>query len=104
MALTLGGGGALGLAHVGVLEWMDGKNAEQIVALPRYHHQYRPDSVSFESAAFTADEKAGLEKRGQVLREMNQTYGNLQVITWNKKTGAVNAASDPRGAGVGQIY
>jgi gamma-glutamyltranspeptidase/glutathione hydrolase len=63
-----------------------------------------PDAVSFESAAFSAEEKAALEKRGHTLNEMRQTYGNLQVVTWNKKTGEVKAASDPRGLGVGLVY
>jgi gamma-glutamyltranspeptidase/glutathione hydrolase len=101
---TPGGSRIIGMVLLGVLEWMDGKDADQVVALPRYHHQYRPDSVSFESAAFTAEEKAALQQRGHTLSEMRLTYGNLQVVTWNKKTGEVKAASDPRGSGVGQVY
>jgi gamma-glutamyltranspeptidase/glutathione hydrolase len=101
---TPGGSRIIGMVLLGVLEWMDGKSADQVVALPRYHHQYRPDSVSYESDAFTAEEKAALEKRGHTLTEMRQSYGNLQVITWNKKTGEVKAASDPRGLGVGLVY
>ncbi len=101
---TPGGSRIIGMVLLGVLEWMDGKTAEQIVALPRYHHQYRPDVVSFESNAFTVDEKTTLEKRGHTLRDMQTTYGNLEVVTWNKKTGEVKAASDPRGAGVGLVY
>ena len=87
---TPGGSRIIGMVLLGVLEWMDGKSAEEVVALPRFHHQYRPDAVSFESAAFTAEEKAALEKRGHTLNEMRQTYGNLQVVTWNKKTGEVS--------------
>jgi gamma-glutamyltranspeptidase/glutathione hydrolase len=101
---TPGGSRIIGMVLLGVLEWMDGKGADEVVALPRFHHQYRPDSVSFESAAFTAEEKAALEKRGHTLSEMRQTYGNLQVVTWDKKTGEVKAASDPRGSGVGLVY
>jgi gamma-glutamyltranspeptidase/glutathione hydrolase len=101
---TPGGSRIIGMVLLGILEWMDGKSAEQVVALPRYHHQYRPDVVSTEQGAFTAEEKAELEKRGHTVREMNTNYGNLQVITWNKKTGEVKAASDPRGLGVGLVY
>jgi gamma-glutamyltranspeptidase/glutathione hydrolase len=101
---TPGGSRIMGMVLLGILEWMDGKTAEQVVALRRYHHQYLPDLVSFESQAFTEEEKASLQKRGQVLKEMPQTYGNLQVVTWDKKTGEVHAASDPRGAGVGLVY
>jgi len=28
----------------------------------------------------------------------------MQVVTWDYKTGKVEAASDPRGAGVGLVY
>jgi gamma-glutamyltranspeptidase/glutathione hydrolase len=101
---TPGGSRIIGMVLLGVLEWMDGKSADEVVALPRFHHQYRPDSVSFESAAFTAEEKAALEKRGHTLSEMRQTYGNLQIVTWDKKSGEVKAASDPRGSGVGLVY
>jgi gamma-glutamyltranspeptidase/glutathione hydrolase len=101
---TPGGSRIIGMVLLGVLEWMDGKSADEVVALPRFHHQYRPDAVSFESAAFTAEEKAALEKRGHTLNEMRQTYGNLQIVTWDKKAGEVKAASDPRGSGVGLVY
>lgn len=101
---TPGGSRIIGMVLIGILEWMDGKSADQIVATPRYHHQYRPDVVSTEQGAFTAEEKAELEKRGHTVREMNTNYGNLQVVTWNKKTGEVKAASDPRGEGVGLVY
>jgi gamma-glutamyltranspeptidase / glutathione hydrolase len=101
---TPGGSRIIGMVLLGVLDWMDGNNADHVVALPRYHHQYRPDAVSFEPGAITAEEKAELEKRGHVLREMPTNYGNLQVVTWNKKTGEVKAASDPRGLGVGLVY
>jgi gamma-glutamyltranspeptidase/glutathione hydrolase len=101
---TPGGSRIIGMVLLGILDWMDGHDADHVVALPRYHHQYRPDYVSMEAGAFTAEEKADLEKRGHTLREMPTTYGNLQVITWNKKTGEVKAASDPRGLGVGLVY
>jgi len=101
---TPGGSRIIGMVLIGILEWMDGKSADQVVATPRYHHQYRPDSVSFEQGAMSAEEKAELEKRGHTLREIPTTYGNLQVVTWNKKTGEVKAASDPRGEGVGLVY
>jgi gamma-glutamyltranspeptidase / glutathione hydrolase len=101
---TPGGSRIIGMVLLGVLEWLDGKSAEQVVALPRFHHQYLPDAISHEANAFTADEKTALTQRGHNLREMQQTYGNLQVVTWDKKSGEVKAASDPRGVGVGLVY
>jgi len=44
-------------------------------------------------------QQRALEKRGHVLKEKNRRYGNMQAILWDKKTGQVFAASDPRGDG-----
>ena len=48
--------------------------------------------------------QAALEARGHKLREGTRRWGNMQVVIWNYKTGDVEAASDPRGAGVGLVY
>jgi len=40
-----------------------------------------------------------LKKMGYHLQETNTTFGNMQVIVVNRKTGQVEAASDPRGIG-----
>jgi gamma-glutamyltranspeptidase/glutathione hydrolase len=42
-------------------------------------------------------------KRGHEMRE-RETWGNLQVVTFDAATGAVNAASDPRGVGTAGLY
>jgi gamma-glutamyltranspeptidase/glutathione hydrolase len=98
-----GGSFITGMVLLATLEWLDGKSAKQIVAAPRIHHQYQPDVLTYESAALTADEKAELTKRGHALRE-RETWGNLQVVTFDAATGAVDAASDPRGVGTAGIY
>jgi len=98
-----GGSVITGMVLLATLDWMDGKNAQQIVAAPRIHHQYQPDVLTYESAALTAEEKAELVKRGHELRE-RETWGNLQVVTFDAATGTVNAASDPRGVGTAGLY
>ena len=45
-----------------------------------------------------------LEARGHKLREGSRKWGNTQVVTWDYKTGKVEAASDPRGVGEGLVY
>jgi len=47
--------------------------------------------------------RAELKKRGHQLRE-RETWGNLQVVTFDSVTGKVDAASDPRGVGTAGIY
>jgi gamma-glutamyltranspeptidase/glutathione hydrolase len=42
-------------------------------------------------------------QRGYRLEAVNEGYGNMQAVTWHKKTGHVEAVSDPRGEGSGII-
>jgi len=99
-------GGSLipGMVILGTLDFLEGKSAQELVAAPRFHHQFSPDELRFESDALTPDERRALESRGHTLREGTRKWGNVQVVTWDYKTGKVEAASDPRGAGVGLVY
>ena len=69
------------------------------LAAPRFHQQYQPDSIFSEPEALSAEERTGLESRGHGMRPWPPTIGNMQVITWDRATGKLVAASDPRGAG-----
>jgi gamma-glutamyltranspeptidase / glutathione hydrolase len=100
---TPGGSYIMGMVLLTTLDWLDGTPADQILAKGRYHHQYLPDILSYEPGALTEQEKAALQRYGHTLRESRQP-GNMQIVTWDRKTGAVNAVSDPRGVGVGVVY
>jgi gamma-glutamyltranspeptidase/glutathione hydrolase len=99
-----GGSYIPGMVILGTLNFMDGKSAQEIVAAPRFHHQFSPDVLQFETDALTPDERKELEARGHTLKEGTRKWGNVQVVTWDYKSGKVEAASDPRGAGVGLVY
>lgn len=99
-----GGSYIPGMVILGTLNFMEGMSAQDIVAAPRFHHQYSPDVLQFESAALTPEERKALEERGHMLREGSRRWGNMQAVVWDYKTGKVEAASDPRGAGVGLVY
>lgn len=99
-----GGSYIIGMVLQGTINFMDGRSAQEIVAAPRYHHQFSPDVLQFETDALNADERKALEARGHTLREGTRKWGNMQVVTWNYGTNKVEAASDPRGAGVGLVY
>jgi len=99
-----GGSRIPGMVILGTLNFMDGKHAQEIVSAPRFHHQFSPDVLEFESDALTAEERAQLEARGHTLKEGSRKWGNTQVVTWDYKTGKVEAASDPRGIGEGMVY
>lgn len=100
---TPGGSRIITMVALGVLGWLDGLDAKQIVALPRYHHQYLPDVVQFEAGAFTPDEQAELRARGHNLQQVSRNYGLMNVVTWDPKTGVLQAASDPRALGEGTV-
>lgn len=99
-----GGSYISSMVVLATLAFLDGRSALDIVGAPRFHHQYLPDVVEFESDAFDAATRAGLEARGHTLKESNRRWGNMQVVTWDYASGRVEAAADPRGAGAGHVY
>ena len=101
---TPGGSRIISMVLLSTLAWMDGADAKQMVSLKRYHHQYYPDVVAHEEGAFSAEEKTGLEARGHKLELSPRSFGNMQVVTWDRETGTVDAASDPRGSGDVIVY
>jgi gamma-glutamyltranspeptidase/glutathione hydrolase len=100
---TPGGSYIMGMVLLATLDWLDGVPPEEFIKKGRYHHQYMPDVLSFEPGAFSDEEKATLQKYGHPLRESRQP-GNMQVVTWDYRTGEVKAVSDPRGVGAGVVY
>jgi gamma-glutamyltranspeptidase / glutathione hydrolase len=99
-----GGSYIIGMVIQGTLNFMDGRSAQEVVSAPRFHHQFSPDVLQFESDALTPEERQALEARGHTLREGTRRWGNMQAVVWDYRTGKVEAASDPRGAGVGLVY
>jgi gamma-glutamyltranspeptidase/glutathione hydrolase len=99
-----GGSRIPGMVILGTLGFLSGWNAQEVVSAPRFHHQFSPDVLEFEPGSLTADERTQLEARGHVLKEGSRKWGNTQVVTWDYKTGKVEAASDPRGVGEGMVY
>lgn len=94
---TPGGSRIITMVLEGILAFIDGELPGQIVANPRYHHQYLPDVISAEKGAFTPDEVKGLEAMGYTVSEAEYRWGFMNAVSWNMKTGAMHAASDPRG-------
>ena len=101
---TPGGSYIISMVLLGTLDYLDGMKAADIVKDARYHHQYLPDVVDYEKGAFTEAEIAELRAMGHSLNEGSRRWGNMQVITWDYRSGKVEAASDPRGEGEGLVY
>lgn len=105
MMITGSPGGSLiiGMVLLATLDFLDGHSAAEIAAAPRIHHQYLPDVVRYEPGALSDTEVAALKARGDTLVSSSWRWGNLQTIIWNRTTGAVEAAADPRGEGAGVV-
>lgn len=97
---TPGGSRIPSMVLLAMLEYLDGRSVQSWVSAPRYHNQYLPDVLEHEPRAFTDAQKADLAARGYSLKDVGRAYGNQQVFLWNKRTGEVDAASDPRGIGL----
>lgn len=101
---TPGGSRIISMVLLGVLEFADGGDPEKMVSAPRYHHQYLPDQVEYEAGGLDAATQAALIAKGHKLNESKRRYGNMHAITWERATGVVKAASDPRGEGKAEVW
>jgi gamma-glutamyltranspeptidase/glutathione hydrolase len=105
--LMIGGspGGSLimGMVLLATLDFIDGRSASEIVAAPRFHHQYLPDVVRYEAGAFSDQELKALTDQGATLQPASYRWGNFQAVIWNRATGELEAAADPRGEGAGVV-
>jgi gamma-glutamyltranspeptidase/glutathione hydrolase len=99
---TPGGSRIITMVLLGLLDLMDGDAAQEVVSAPRYHHQYLPDAISTEPGAFAPDEIEALRARGHAVTPGERPWGNMQVVIWDRRSGATQAGSDPRWKGVGK--
>ena len=100
---TPGGSRIITMVLLGLLEAVEGKDAQAWVTRPRFHHQYLPDAIQLEPEAFSEELKAALSRRGHELDEKSRPWGNMQAVHWDRKGNTVEAASDPRGGGMAVV-
>jgi len=87
----------------GILNFIDGESAQQIVAHKRFHHQYMPDEVMVENGTFDTATTDQLTKMGYNMKQ-RESWGFMNVVTWDRKTNQLDAASDPRHpSGLGKV-
>jgi len=99
---TPGGSRIISMVMIGLLELMDGKGAQAASDAPRIHHQYQPDVVFAEPGALSEAQIASLKSRGHTVKVLEDTWGNMQIVLWNRVTGEVEAGSDSRNKGIGK--
>jgi gamma-glutamyltranspeptidase/glutathione hydrolase len=100
---TPGGSRIITTVLLGILDIADGKEPQSWVSRPRFHHQYLPDEIEYEEGALSETLQIELSAMGHTLTPADRPYGNMQAILWDKRSGKVLAASDPRGIGMAKV-
>ncbi|WP_372866256.1 gamma-glutamyltransferase [Pseudomonas sp.] len=100
---TPGGSRIPSMVLLAMLEYLDGQPIARWPSVARYHHQYRPDLIEHEPNTFSPAQSAALRTRGHQLKVLQRSYGNQQVLFWDKSSQRVEAASDPRGVGTSVV-
>jgi gamma-glutamyltranspeptidase/glutathione hydrolase len=59
--------------------------------------------IEYEEGAFSETLQAQLSSMGHALIRVSRPIGNMQAILWNKRSGVVQAVSDPRGIGMAKV-
>lgn len=100
---TPGGSRIITMVLLGALKFQLGADAETIVNTPRFHHQYLPDKLFLEPDSMPLHQQKELQARGHVLKQSDSSWGNMQLVIWDKKQQKMSAASDSRGIGQAKV-
>lgn len=103
---TPGGSRIITMVLLGILGYDAGLSAQQVAALPRYHHQWLPDVIEAETDAFDAGTIKQLQAMGHRIdlpgevaaggRGSSHVWGNLQTVEWDRVSNTLQGGSDPR--------
>ncbi len=83
------------------LVFSDSFGAISMVSSMRFHHQYLPDRIQFEPETFPPQLQDDLKRMGYHLVPLQEYYGDMQAVTWDRQHNLLTAASDPRHIGQG---
>jgi gamma-glutamyltranspeptidase/glutathione hydrolase len=72
---------------------------ERALAASRIHHQWHPEAAQVEANGLESETARALEARGHRIEWLDGARSNPQAV-WVRPEGWIEAASDPRGAGV----
>lgn len=100
---TPGGSRIISMVLLAILDYADGAPPAHWVSRGRLHHQYLPDVIQYEPAALDDSAVVELQQRGHTLQRLDNPYGNMQAILWDRVERRVLAAADPRGGGAAVV-
>lgn len=103
---TPGGSRIITMVLLALLELVDNgeRDLDQVVNLPRFHHQYFPDHITYEPDAFDDEAATALKSKGHSLNERERPYGNMHAVLWELDRNQLSAASDQRGEGKARVW
>lgn len=107
---TPGGTRIITMVLLGILGYDAGLDAQEVAALPRFHHQWTPDRISAEGGALTPQVITELRAMGHEVdspdeedemrraqgRTSSHSWGNLQTVAWNLRDNTLEGGTDPR--------
>ncbi len=91
-----GGSRIITMVLLGILGIEQGMSAEQIAAMPRYHHQFLPDRIVVEPGAISPGAAATLQAMGHELAPGPNWTFFLHAVDWNRADGTLSGGADPR--------
>ena len=96
---TPGGSRIISMVLEGILDYVDQPQVDiaRLVAAPRFHHQYLPDRIEIEPGGFPDEWVDAMKSRGHAVEVGRRKWGNMQAVYFDKKTGRIESAGDPRG-------
>lgn len=100
---TPGGSRIITMVLLGSIRFYFGEDADHIVNGPRFHHQYLPDQVAYEAGAFSEETLLVLKNKKHNLKQAKNTWGNMQLVIWDKRNNIMSAAADRRGEGEAKV-
>ncbi len=85
-------------AIVNVIDF--GMTGQEAVDAPRFHHQWKPDTLIYEKYCLSADVVNRLREMGQNPLEQSFATGEMEAIYVDPGNGLIYGAPDPREGGV----
>jgi len=93
---TPGGSRIITMVLLGILGFDEGMTPQQVVSLPRFHHQYLPDEISLEPGALSPDVVKKLEAMGHKVTFESDVWGRMQAVEWDRVSNTLSGGTDPR--------
>ncbi|CAN5124573.1 gamma-glutamyltransferase [soil metagenome] len=82
----------------GILGIEQGKSPQDIASMPRFHHQYLPDTIAAEPGAFSPVTVTALQAMGHVVETSAAPWSfvYLHAVDWDRRTNTLRGGADPR--------